>query len=318
MPKQITRQTRDTLRSLFLDEGFAKVGFTSADPVEDRISPWISKGAHGSMEYMARATADRSDPATLFDKAASVICVAVAYPRTEGDQAIAGYACAEDYHRTMRSALDRAVKKMEDLLPGITTRICVDSAPLSERAFAARSGLGWIGRNTLLLDEEYGPWTLLGEVLTDAIIEPDAPAIDRCGTCTACIEACPTEALDGQRGLDARRCLSYWTIEHRGPIPDAWAKAMEHRAFGCDDCLTACPFPAQPSAINREGTPAPLELRPDLSDITPEILQEQARTAFKRHFGSTPLERTRKSGLLRNLSIVLDNRSAGDGATVDR
>jgi epoxyqueuosine reductase len=190
---------------------------------------------------------------------------------------------------------------MQAWLPGLQSRVCVDTAPLLERALAARAGLGWIGRNTLLLDTTHGPWMLLGEVLTDAAFPPDEPALDRCGTCTACVSACPTTALDLERNLDARRCLSYWTIEHRGDVPAEWAGAAGSRVFGCDDCLSACPFPARPFALPQVDDP-PFQPRADLVDPTLDELQARAEQSFRRHFGSTPVERTRRAGLTRNLS----------------
>jgi epoxyqueuosine reductase len=146
-------------------------------------------------------------------------------------------------------------------------------------------------------------------VLTDLELPPDPPARDRCGTCTACVEACPTGALDGERHLDARRCLSYWTIEHRGPLPEAWGAALGHRAFGCDDCLSACPFPAGAEPPVPAG--GPFEPRPDLTEATPDALEDRARASFRRHFASTPLERARKGGLLRNLAHVRANTDVG-------
>jgi epoxyqueuosine reductase len=290
--------TRERVREAFLTQGLARVGFTTAEPVEDRLSSWIAAGRHAGMAYMARRAAGRAEPRSLLPGARSVICAAAAYPATDADGAIAGYARGEDYHRTLRQALRQGIGRMRELLPGCSTRVCVDSAPLLERALAARAGLGWIGRNTMLLDERHGPWMLLGEVLTDVAFPPDEPAVDRCGTCTACLTACPTQALDDQRTLDARRCLSYWTIEHRGELPDEWAAAAGHRVFGCDDCLTACPFPAQPP-LPVEGAFVP---RADLENVDLDDLERRAHESFRRHFASTPIERTRKAGLLRNIA----------------
>jgi epoxyqueuosine reductase len=220
----VGHEIREQVRRAFLAEGFVRVGFTTADPVADGATPWVAGGRHAGMDYMARDTAARADPHALLPGARSVVCAAAAYPATDARGPIAGYARGEDYHRTLREALRRGAGALRALVPGAATRLCVDSAPLLERALAARAGLGWIGRNTMLLDERHGPWLLLGEVLTDADLPPDAPVPDRCGTCTACVDACPTAALVGERSLDARRCLSYWTIEHRGELPPEWAR----------------------------------------------------------------------------------------------
>ncbi len=325
-----TVRLREQIRALFLARGFARVGFTSAEPVADHVSTWVAQGRHGSMDYLAREPAGRADPGRLLPGARTVICTTTAYPATDGRGSVAGYARGEDYHHTLKAALRDAVSELETLLPGVATRVCVDTAPLLERALAARAGLGWIGRNTLLLDETHGPWTLLGEVILDAALPPDTPGLDRCGTCTACLDACPTGALDGARGLDARLCLSYWTIEHRGEVPDRFARLLDQRAFGCDDCLAACPHPARPPAALRQapdpaadgavrnGGPAPgvgrgstacgvgppFVPRSDLVDVTPPELGRRAEESFRRHFSSTPVERTRRAGLLRNVSLT--------------
>jgi epoxyqueuosine reductase len=309
---------KEAVRRLFLDAGFARVGFTGAEPVDDGVSAWVAGGAHAGMDWLERDPGRRADPAGVTPGSRTVICVAAAYPAALPGAHVAAYACGEDYHRTLRASLEAAVAG----LPAVVghepaARICVDTAPLLERAFAARAGLGWIGRNTMLLDEEHGPWMLLAEVLTDLDITPDGPAVDRCGSCTACVEACPTEALDGDHGLDARRCLSYWSIEHRGPLPEAWAAALGHRAFGCDDCLSACPFPRRPgagdgsaqdetpgAAPEPQPDPTPFLPRPELAALDPDALRARALESFRRHFGSTPLERARKGGLLRNLDAV--------------
>lgn len=298
---------RDGLRALFLDQGFVRVGFTSAEPVPDHVSAWVAAGSHAGLEWMARQPGQRADPQQLLPGARSVICVAASYPRAVDGSHVAAYACGEDYHRTLRAALDRAVAGMPGLLGRRpATRVCVDTAPLLERALAARAGLGWIGRNTMLLDEGYGPWLLLGEVLTDLVIAPDAPAIDRCGSCTACVDACPTGALDGEHRLDARRCLSYWSIEHRGVLPQAWAQALGRRAFGCDDCLEACPFPRGERPLPQPG---PFVPRAELAALPAAELERRAGESFQRHFGNTPIERARKGGFLRNLAAIHRGRA---------
>lgn len=318
----VSIEVRERVRRLFLERGLTRVGFTSAAPVEDRVTSWISQGRHAGMSYMARSPDERADPARRLHGARSVICAAAAYPATDSRGAIAGYARGEDYHRTLSASLEDSAREMQELLPGIATRVCVDTAPLLERALAARAGLGWIGRNTMLLNEAHGPWLLLGEVLTDAVFPPDAPAVDRCGTCTACLDACPTQALDASRGLDARRCLSYWTIEHRGETPQPWAEAAEHRVFGCDDCLTACPFPARapdtaplPATASRPG--APFQPRADLADPDLDRLEQLARQSFRRHFSSSPIERARKAGFLRNIAASRSALARRASATAD-
>ncbi len=313
-PSEASVEDRERVRDILRAAGFARVRFTGIEPVDDVVSDWVDAGRHASLEWMARDPGARADPTHLMASAASVICVAAAYPATDARGAIAGYARGEDYHRTLRHALDQAMRAVGDVVAGVGYRLCVDAEPLLERSLAARAGVGWVGRNTMVLDEEHGPWLLLGEVLVDVEFPPDPPAIDRCGTCTACVEACPTVALDGKGGLDARRCLSYWTIEHRGPLPDEWGEALGHRLFGCDDCLTACPFPRTPPLPSAEAparaAESPFVARPDLVSPDLDALEARAQESFKRHFGSTPLERARKGGVLRNLAHVRSNLDA--------
>lgn len=301
-------ELREALRNDLLERGFARVGFTGPQPVEDHATAWVAAGRHAGMEWMTREPARRAEPARLLPGVRSVVCVGAAYPATDGKGAVVGYARAEDYHVDLARALEDAAEAFARHVPELGWRVCVDAQPLAERGLAARAGLGWIGRNTMLLDETHGPWMLLAELLLDVELPADEPVAFRCGSCTACVDACPTEALDGAGGLDARRCLSYWSIEHRGELPEAWGRALGQRAFGCDDCLVACPFP------NAEAAPSspPLRLRPDLGDITPAELERRAKDSFKKHFGSTPLERARKGGLLRNLAWVAAN-SADQG-----
>lgn len=302
MSRRIDGTEREALRQRVLAEGFSRVGFTGAEDVADHAGPWVAAGRHAGMEWMERDPSARARPTALLPEARSVIVVGAAYPASTPGDLLAGYACGEDYHRTLRAALERVAAGLREHHGDVRTRICVDTAPLLERALAARAGLGWIGRSTLLLDETHGPWMLLGELLTDLEIAPDAPVAERCGTCTACVDVCPTDALDGAGGLDARRCLSYWTIEHRGPLPGEVAGALHGHAFGCDDCLTACPFPA--GGASTDAHAGAFEPRPDLVGIDAAALRARSAESFKRHFGSTPLERARKGGLLRNLAAL--------------
>ena len=303
-------ETREAVRARIRAAGFARVGFTGAEPVPDHVTAWVDAGRHASMEWMAREPAARADPSALMPDVRSVICVAAAYPATDAAGPIAGYARGEDYHATLHHALQQSLADLvadRPELTGLGWRICVDAQPLLERSLAARAGLGWIGKNTLLLDEEHGPWLLLAEILVNLEFPPDAAVADRCGTCTACLDACPTGALDDVRRLDANKCLSYWTIEHRGELPADWSAAAGHRVFGCDDCLTACPFPARPASLPIDGPYLP---RADLIDPDLDDLEQRARESFRRHFGSTPLERARKGGLLRNIGHVRSNTGA--------
>ncbi|MGQ0552485.1 MAG: tRNA epoxyqueuosine(34) reductase QueG [Planctomycetota bacterium] len=296
---------RENVRRILLAQGLTAVGFTRAEPVPDHTSDWVKQGRHAGMEYMARRPAQRADPTQLLKGAQSVICGAVSYPATDARGPIAGYARGEDYHRTLLQALHSGIEQLLQLMPSMRARACVDTAPLSERAFAARAGLGWIGKNTMLLNCTHGPWLLLGSIITDVPFPPDEPTANRCGTCTACIDACPTQAL-GPTGLDARLCLSYWNIEHRGELAPGISEALQGRVFGCDDCLTACPFPAKSQGGTRVETTShkAFQARSDLVSPSLDELKARASASFRKNFSTTPLQRVGRARLLRNIEAA--------------
>jgi epoxyqueuosine reductase len=217
-----------------------------------------------------------------------------------GRAIISRYAWGPDYHDSMRADLSRVVARLQELEP-CETKICVDTAPLLERTFARLAGLGWIGKNTCLINEPRGSWFYLGEILTSLEVEPAVPAPDRCGTCRRCIEACPTDAIsqDGY-SLDARRCIAYFTIELRGAIPEEYRSAMGARVFGCDICQDVCPWNAS----------APVTLDPAFQTPMNPPLEELARLTaeeFRAHFGHTPISRPKLSGFLRNVAVAMGN-----------
>ncbi len=247
-------------------QGFSGFGVSTADPPESlgALDDWLAAGREGTMSYMRTNRSVREGPELLLPGARSVISVALNYYQ-EGstDPKIARYALGRDYHKVIRQRLRPLAKHLIEL--GFEARICVDSAPLMEREYAHRAGLGWFGKNTMLIDSKRGSWFLLGEVITTASLEPDQPSAGGCGTCRACIDACPSGAIvfeDGRWQVDARKCVSYLTIEHRGPLdsdPHGWV-------FGCDICQEVCPF-NQP----RESQP----LRSEITTI-PDFLERRA------------------------------------------
>ncbi len=233
-------------------QGFDLVGICRADPPDSlaHYDAWLAKGYHGTMEYLARHRLIRSDPKHLLPGAQSVIALGLNYaqdpPLEAADRPkIARYALGRDYHRVLRQKLRPLAKRLEET--GAKTRICVDSAPIPEREYAHRAGLGWFGKNTCLIDSHRGSWFFLGLVLTTLELEPDAPAEGGCGTCKRCVEACPTGAIVHEAGrwqIDARRCISYLTIEHRGEIAPELSDRLEGWTYGCDICQEVCPFNA--------------------------------------------------------------------------
>lgn len=294
---------RELLRTTALEAGFARVGICALDALVEpatRWRVWIESGHHGSMRYLERHGSLRERPEQWFPGARSALVVGAAYgPSTSAT--VAAYAQREDYHRVLATRLDGVLDAVRARGHALTGVVAVDTKPVLERALAERAGLGWIGKNTMLLDEEHGPWLMLGVLVLDAALEPDAPAKHRCGTCTRCLDACPTAAFVAPYVLDARRCLSYWSIEHRGAWPDAMRLAFGTRVFGCDDCLTACPFgPPRTTA----GEPI-LALVPQLRELPALDVLARCEQGFGRHFKHHAIARAGKAGLLRNAVTAL-------------
>jgi epoxyqueuosine reductase len=296
----------ETVKALAAECGFELCGIAGASPVPDldRFETWLGRGYAGEMRYLTDHRAQvRADLSKLLATVQSVICVGKLYNAGPQGNGISRYAQSTDYHLTMKAQLEQLAERLLEVEP-FDHKICVDTAPLLERSFARQAGLGWIGKNTCLINEPRGSWFFLGEILTSLKLAPAAPPPDRCGTCSRCIDACPTQALvpagDGW-ALDARRCISYLTIELRGEIPDEFHAGMGANVFGCDICQEVCPWN---SGAPLTGDPAfePLQY-PQLSE---DLTEEQFRAAF----GKTPVARTKYSGLMRNLRIAGKNRKS--------
>ena len=297
---------KSEIRSWAAELGFDQIGFCAADrwpEDEQTLLRWIASGKHAGMGYLARHAARRADPRGLLAEARSLVVALAAYPDAGRGSAIASYALLRDYHMELSERLARLLLRIQDVEPAATGTVCVDTRPLLERRAAAAAGLGWVGKSTMLLNTEHGPWFMLGVLILSLDLPPDRPQAARCGTCTACLDACPTNALSETGGLDSRRCLSYWSIEHRGPSPEAIREANGERLFGCDECLRACPF-GDPGA----RPPDPL-LRDasELAGLTPERLLELLEQGFNRHFKRFALSRAGKAGLIRNALTALGN-----------
>jgi epoxyqueuosine reductase len=293
-----------------LAAGFDRVGFARAGrpPHFEDFRQWIAQGRQAGMAYLARTANLRADPEVLLPGARSVVCLAARHesrPLVAADGSrLARYAAGPDYHWNLRQMAERAAQAAARRMERpVRYRICVDSTPVAERAFAAAAGLGWIGKNGCLIDPELGSFLLLAEILTDVQLPHDDPIADRCGSCNRCLEACPTQAFVSPGVLDARRCLAYWTIEHRGPLPDPVKARIGPHVFGCDVCQEVCPFNA------------PL-LPPAPSDVpTRAQWLEAGRGAWRRRWGATALNRSGHRGLQRNAAA-----SAGamnDGGCAD-
>jgi epoxyqueuosine reductase len=299
----------ETVKAIARECGFELAGIASAGPPEDfaRYSAWLEQGMAGEMLYLTDRRAEvRRDVRNLLPSARSVICLGKLYnyPTASpppGHAKISRYAWGEDYHGVLRAGLERMVKRLEAIQP-FESKICVDTAPLLERTFARLSGLGWIGRNTCLINEPLGSWFFLGEIITSLELEPDTPPPDRCGACTRCIDACPTSAIvpsGGGWALDARRCIAYFTIELRGTIPEEFRAAIGAHVFGCDICQDVCPWNSRAPVAEACGDgqyAPPLERFAHLSE-------DEFRLMFK----NSPLARPRYTGFLRNVAVAMGN-----------
>ena len=293
--------------------GFDLSGVASADPPEDfaRYQAWVAQGFAGEMRYLTDRRSDiRRDVRHLLPSARSVICVGKLYnrepaPAAPGHGIVARYAWGRDYHELLRRGLEELARRLREIEP-FESKICVDTAPILERTLARQAGLGWIGKNTCLIHEPMGSWFFLGELITSLALDADTPPPDRCGTCTRCIDACPTQALvpagDGFGAgfnLDARRCISYFTIELRGPIPEEHRRDIGELVLGCDICQDVCPWNAR----------APISDAFDSVDGAPELAacSRLSEDEFQSRFAGSALSRPKYSGFLRNVAIAMGN-----------
>jgi len=297
----------ETLNAMGAALGVARVGVAPLAPLPRGpfLATWLAEGRAGEMAYLHERTATRLDPRAEFPWARSIIVVALAHPppppldpewRSRLTGRIAAYALGVDYHQRLAATLDALAARVRDAYPAARCLAYVDTGPLLEREWAMRAGLGWIGRNTLVLDRRAGSYFLLGELLTDLEFEAGAAAADHCGTCTRCVAACPTGALDGAYTMDPRRCISYLTIELRGAIPLALRPGLGNWIFGCDLCQQACPWNG---AVE---TPWAHELTPYLPNLL--AMDEHA---FRARYRQTVVWRTKREGLLRNVAVALGN-----------
>ena len=317
-PAAVARRVRELAAGL----GFQRCGISGVElgPDEDHLRDWLAQGLYGTMEWMARHGDKRARPPELIPGTVRVISVGLDYGRNDGEEAwetladggrayVARYALGRDYHKLMRNRLQKLAESVQAEVGPFGHRVFVDSAPVLERALARNAGLGWIGKHTCLIDRDGGSWFFLGEIYVDLPLPVDEPASAHCGTCTRCIEVCPTAAIIAPYRLDARRCISYLTIEHKGPIPHEFRKAMGNRIYGCDDCLAVCPWNKFAKAAS-EMTLAPRE------DLKLPLLVELAAlddAAFRQRFAGTPVKRLGRDRFLRNVAIALGNSGDMDG-----
>ncbi len=288
--------------------GFTTCGIAKAEFLEKeapRLEEWLSNDYHGEMKYMENHFDMRLDPRLLVDEAKSVISLSYNYfPETqqkEGSYKIAKYAYGQDYHFVIKAKLKELYNFIQENIGEINGRVFVDSAPILERAWAEKSGLGWNGKHSLLIQKELGSYFFLSELILDLELEYDTPfTTDHCGTCTKCIDACPTEAILPNNTVDGSKCISYFTIELKNEIPNDVKEKMEDWMFGCDICQDVCPW-------NRFSTPHQEPLfnpYSDLLDMTKRDWEEITEDVFKKVFKKSAVKRTKFSGLQRNIQFL--------------
>lgn len=310
------RTTADLLKTWALEAGFDRAGVAGLEPLEhgEALVRWLDRGDQAGMEYLGRRIEARIDPSQIFPGARSVLFVALQYhplgqPEPPGDlwRRVARYARGKDYHDVMGIRLRTLEDRIREAFPGCETRRYVDTGPVLERELAARAGLGVVGKNTMLLHPEGGSWFLLGEVFLSLDVLPMAPAVpltDLCGSCTLCLEACPTGALPEPYRLDSNRCISYWTIEHRGPLPPEARRMVGGWVFGCDVCQEVCPWNAAPAgAVHPE-----MELPPERAELDLARLLRLPREEYVERFRGSPMKRAKLEGLQRNAAVAMGNR----------
>lgn len=316
----MSQSLAERVKAAALETGFDLAGVARPDaPAELAFfASWVARGHAGEMAYLASQVERRSDLRAAFPWARSVVCVGLQYDSPApysrdapgGRGWIARYAWGDDYHDVMTALLDRLTARLAEIAGPFRSRRYADTGPIAEKAYAAAAGLGAYGKNTCLLHPEQGSWFFLGEIVTDLDLAPDAPRVDMCGSCTACLDVCPTGAFPEPYVLDATRCISYLTIEARGPIPGELRPGVGRHVFGCDLCQDVCPWNRRrrhigPEAFGaREGFVAP-----DLAELAGLDAE-----AFALRFRRSPVKRAKRRGLLRNVAVAMGN--SGDSAHV--
>ena len=295
-------------RSVELKRRAKTLGFTEAgiarlarNPHADELDRWLANGHAGTMTYLNRQAEKRKDPRNIFPGATSAVVTLTNYFHGSAQSKVAQYAWSSDYHDVLGERLEKLAAAVRETAPGAQTRCYVDAGPVPERELAQRAGLGWIGKNMMLINPEIGSFTFIGVVLTDAELEPDAPFdADRCGSCTRCLDACPTNAFVGPRDLDARACISYLTIEHRGDFTAQQRSQVGSWVFGCDVCQDVCPWNV---SFARETADPGLAPRPDVAFPDVASFRSMDEPEFTRRYGTTPFTRPGLEGMRRNALV---------------
>lgn len=313
----------DTIKHEARAQGFDAVGIAAVPALADspasashllaRLQRWLTQGYHATMVWIAGRPDRRTDPRQVLPGCRSIVVVGMNYltahraDERPGFGRIARYAWGKDYHDVLMRKLVQLETSIRQLAPSAVTKSYVDTGPIMEKAWAQQAGLGWIGKHSNLVSAQFGSWLLLGEILTTLELSADVPATDLCGSCSLCVRACPTQAIPDPYVVDARRCISYLTIEFRGErsdIPDELSTGMGNHIFGCDDCLDVCPFNLRADPTTEPAfQPSSLTLAPDL-----EKLSTMDESSFAVLFQQSPIKRPKLAGFQRNLAIARNNQ----------
>ncbi len=303
------------LVSYALEAGFSKVGICRPDSVPEiaeRLGAFVDAGRHGEMAWMAERMNWRGDPAALWPETKSVIMLAESYAPEHDpldvlehpeQAAISVYAQGRDYHDIVKKRLKRVGRWLIEQSAGTEIKVFVDTAPVMEKPLAQAAGLGWQGKHTNLLSRDLGNWFFLGAIFTTMELEPDAPGEERCGTCRACLDICPTDAFPAPYQLDARRCISYLTIEHKGRVDLDLRAKLGNRIYGCDDCLAVCPW----NKFAQQGRDMRYAPKPALEGVQLLDLARLDDPAFRRLFSGSPIKRVGRDRFVRNVTYALGN-----------
>lgn len=315
---------RDRIADWVAELGFADFGITDTDLGDSaaRLEAWLAGGNHGEMDWLARAPEKRTQPERLVPGTRRIISVRLDYlPEAQSNARalldhptrayVSRYALGRDYHKLVRPRLQKLANRIEQEAGSFGYRAFVDSAPVMEKPIAVRAGLGWIGKHTNVINKQAGSWFFLGELFTDLPLPVDAPASDHCGSCRACIDVCPTDAITAPYQLDARRCISYLTIEHDGDIPEALRPGIGNRVFGCDDCQLFCPW-NKFAQLTAEGDFAP---RHGLDDVDLAVLAGWSEAEFLARTEGSAIRRAGHDRWRRNLAVALGNATPGPETT---
>ncbi len=311
----MSAELKRRLTARALEEGFSKIGVArpdSAEGIANRLKAFLALGRHGQMRWMAERTGWRGNPAALWPEARSVVMLAEVYTplhdplevlQRRDRAAVSVYAQNRDYHDLVKKRLKRVGRWLLEQSPEDEIKVFVDTAPVMEKPLAQAAGLGWQGKHTNLLARDLGNWFFLGAIFTTVELPPDPPEAEHCGSCTACLEICPTNAFPAPFQLDARRCISYLTIEHSGPVDEDLRPALGNRIFGCDDCLAVCPWNKFAVAAREQRYIARADLMaPPLAELA--ALDD---TAFRRKFSGSPIKRIGRNRFVRNVLYAIGN-----------